>query len=123
MYIRMGQVQSQPQVQQPWSIWSLFGAPSYQPVNPGQYAPMVYMSQPTMPAQSVVVQKVPNVKVNVKPNTVTNKNKNKAVVQAPVANTSAPVNFSVANAQPAVQNTSQSNPTSGGRKQTRRMRK
>lgn len=121
MYIRMGQVQSQPQVQQPWSIWSLFGAPSYRPVNPGQYAPMVYMSQ--APAQGVVAQKAPNVKANVKLNTVTNKNKNKTVAQAPVANTSAPVNFSVANAQPTAQNTSQSNPTSGGMKKTRRMRK
>jgi hypothetical protein len=119
----MGQVQSQPQVQQPWSIWSLFGPPSYRAptANPGSYAPMVYMSQATVPTQGVVAQKAPNVKVNAVTNK--NKNKNKAVLEAPVVNTSA---TAVANVQPVVQNTSQSNPTSGGKrgkKKTRRIRR
>ena len=118
----MGQVQSQPQVQQPWSIWSLLGGPTNPVVNPGPYAPMVYMTQ--APVQGLTIApKAANVKVNVKPNIAANKNKNKAtaILEAPMLNKpSTPVNFAVANAQTASQ------PASGGRrgkKKTRRARK
>lgn len=117
----MGQVQSQPQVQQPTGFWSLFGVPTV--VNPGQS--VVYRNRPVTTVLNTS-QKVPNVK----PVNTTNKNKNKTTaatpVNAPLANVQAPAQNTSQNQAPAP-NTSQNQTqvTSGGKrgkKKTRRTR-
>jgi hypothetical protein len=124
----MGQVQSQPPVQQPWSIWSIF-SPQPQPYHdpvlyPGQYGSTVFTTQPAYATQGVVVQKVPNVKPINTTNKNKNKNKNKAAAQVVLPNIETPV--VVPNVQPTASNSSQAIVPIGGKqgkKKTRRNNK